>query len=284
MIVWAHGGLIDPADPVYPAADPVPALGLGLFETCAVRDGVVLALDRHLARLERSAAALGLPLDLPAVREAVAAVLAVSGDAGSGSGGSGSGAGRLRITCGSPGGPVVVAQPAPDRAAPSVRRSPWVRNERSPLAGHKSTSYAADALALAEAARHGADEAVLADTRGRLSEGTTTNVWVEVDGTLLTPTLDCGCLPGIMRERVLEWSAAAGLPVREAELPWSVLDRVVDGEAGLAVSSSLRGLVPAVAVDGRPVVRTPVIGAVQELVRRRLAQEVTRRPPARPGR
>ncbi|WP_263119257.1 aminotransferase class IV [Cellulomonas sp. RIT-PI-Y] len=267
MIVWAHGRLIDPADPVYPVADPVPALGLGLFETCAVRDGVVLALDRHLARLARSSAALGLPLDLPAVQDAVAAVLAASGDAGAGSG-----SGRLRITCGSPGGPVVVAQPAPDRPAPSVRRSPWVRNERSPLAGHKSTSYAADALALAEAARHGADEALLADTRGRLSEGTTTNVWVEIDGTLLTPTLDCGCLPGIMRERVLEWSAAAGLPVREAELPWSVLDRVVDGEAGLAVSSSLRGLVPAVAVDGRPVVRTPVIGAVQELVRRRLAQ------------
>jgi branched-chain amino acid aminotransferase len=83
---------------------------------------------------------------------------------------------------------------------------------------------------------------------------------------LLTPTLDCGCLPGIMRELVLERSAAAGVPVREAELPWSVLDRVEAGEAGLAVSNSLRGLVPVRALDGTPVRTTPLIAAVRELV------------------
>lgn len=253
MRVWAAGRLVAADDPVYPAADPVPAHGLGIFETCAVVGGEVVALDRHLARLERSAAALGLVVG--DVRAGIAAVL-------------GPEAGVLRITVGSPAGPVVVAGPLEPRPAPTVRRSPWVRNERSPLAGYKSTARAADALALAEAQQAGADEALLADTRGRLSEGTTSNVWVEVDGALLTPAQDSGCLPGIVREQVLDRAAADGLPAREAELPWSVLDRVTAGEAGLAISSSLRGFVPVVALDGVPVRRTPLVAAVQVVVER----------------
>lgn len=253
MRVWADGRLIDPGDPVYPATDPVPVHGLGLFETCVVVDGVVLDLDRHLARLTRSADALGLTVG--DVRSGVDAVL-------------GPGIGRVRITVGSPRGPVVVGAPLDPRPDPAAHRSRWVRNERSPLTGHKSTAYAADALALADARAHGADEALLADTRGRLSEGATSNVWVEVGGEVLTPSLACGCLPGIMRARVLEWSAAAGLPVREAELSWSVLDRVSAGEAGLAVSNALRGLVPVVALDGVPVAGTPVLAQVRELVER----------------
>lgn len=253
MRVWAAGRLVAPGDPVYPASDPVPAHGLGVFETCAVVGGEVVDLDQHLARLERSAAALGLAVG--DVRTGIAAVL-------------GPESGMLRITVGSPTGPVVVAGPLEPRPAPTVRRSPWVRNERSPLAGHKSTARAADALALAEVQRQGADEALLADTRGRLSEGTTSNVWVEVDGALLTPALSSGCLPGIVRGIVLERAAAAGLPVREAELPWSVLDRVVAGDAGLAISSSLRWFAPVVALDGSPVRATPLVAAVRDLVGR----------------
>ncbi|MEV7971925.1 aminotransferase class IV [Cellulomonas sp. NPDC089187] len=252
MRVWAHGRLIDADDPVYTAADPVPTHGLGLFETCAVRDGVVLDLGQHLARLTRSAAALGLTVDLGQVRAGVEAVLDAH-------------VGRVRITVGSSRGPVVVAGPREDRPHPTARRSPWVRNERSPLAGHKSTSYAADALALADARRHGADEALLADTRGHLSEGSTSNVWVEIDGELLTPSLDSGCLPGIMRELVLDHEPTA----RATQLPWSVLDRVSAGEAGLAISNALRGLVPVSALDGVPVAVTPLIARAGALIRRR---------------
>jgi branched-chain amino acid aminotransferase len=134
--VWVGGRLIEPEHGVYAAQDPVATHGLGLFETCRVLDGRVVALERHLARLAGSAAALGLTADLDAVRAGIAAVLAP-------------GVQRVRVTIGSPAGPVVVGGPAPERGAPAVRRSAWVRNERSPLTGHKSTAYAADALALA---------------------------------------------------------------------------------------------------------------------------------------
>lgn len=256
--VWAGGRLVDPAQAVYAAQDPVATHGLGLFETCRVLDGRVVALERHLVRLSRSAEALGLAVDLDAVRAGIAAVL-------------GTGEQRVRVTVGSPVGPVVVAGPVPQRGAPALRRSAWVRNERSPLAGHKSTAYAADALALADARRHGGDEALLADSQGRLSEGTTSNVYVEVDGELLTPSLASGCLPGVLRTLVLEWSAEERLPVREAELPWTVLDRVTAGEGGLAVSNALRGLVPARSLDGTPVAGTPLVRAVQQMVDRRVA-------------
>ena len=285
-VLWAGGRLRDPGEPVVAGTDPGYATGLGLFETCAVVGGRAFALTRHLARLAASSGALGLPAVADdAVREAVAAVLAASGPE----------VGRLRITVspgapgpGGPAGPgapgpatgpalVVTAGPAPVRGPAHVVRSAWVRNERSPLAGHKSTSYGADVLALAAATRAGGDEALLANTRGALCEGATSNVLVERGGELLTPALSSGCLPGVTRALVLEWAAEAGLPVREAaadELPWSVVEDARAGAAGLALTGSLRGVVGVEAVEGAPVAVGPLTTEVARLFRARAAEDL----------
>lgn len=268
-VLWAGGRLRDPREPVLAGADAGFATGLGVFETCAVVAGRAFALTRHLDRLAASLRALDLPaVDEAEVRDAVAAVLAAGG----------AGLGRLRVTV-SPGAPgadapslVVTAGPAPVRGPAHVVRVPWVRNERSPLAGHKSTSYAADVLALAAAQRAGGNEAVLANTRGELCEGTGSNVFVERDGALLTPPLSSGCLPGVTRALALEWAAEAGLPVAEArsgELPWEVLDDVRRGGASLALSGSLRGFAGVHALDGAAVATGPLTAAVAELFRAR---------------
>jgi branched-chain amino acid aminotransferase len=282
-VLWAGGRLRDPREPVVAGTDPGYTTGLGLFETCAVVGGRAFALTRHLARLAASSAALGLPAVADdAVREAVAAVLAASGPE----------VGRLRITV-TPGAPgadddaapvlVVTAAPAPVRGPAHVVRSAWVRNERSPLAGHKSTSYAADVLALAAATRAGGDEALLANTRGALCEGATSNVLVETGGEVLTPALSSGCLPGVTRALALAWAAEAGLPVREAgadELPWSV---VADaragaggrgGAVGLALAGSLRGVVGVEVVEGAPVRVGPVTAELARLFRARAADDL----------
>src|SRR4029079_3524729 len=81
---------------------------------------------------------------------------------------------------------------------------PWPRNERSVLRGAKCSSYASNMLALGAAHEHGAGEAALANTRGELCEGATTNVFVVRRGRAITPPLSSGCLPGITRELVLE--------------------------------------------------------------------------------
>ncbi|MBX9246052.1 aminotransferase class IV [Actinotalea ferrariae] len=279
LAVWADGRLRDAAEPVLSAVDHGVTVGDGVFETCGVVRGSAFALTRHLARLVRSARGLGLEEpDLDAVRTGVDAVLAER-----------PGAGRVRITVTAGLGPLgsgrtpgaqtvlVVAGPAAPPAPVRLARVPWTRNEGSAVAGLKTTSYAENVVALGAATRQGADEAVLANTRGALCEGTGSNVFVERGGELLTPELGSGCLAGITRELVLEWSAEAGLPVREAsaeELPYAALDGALTGDAHLAISGSVRTFVPVVALDGQAVPVGPLTERVAALYREREALDV----------
>jgi branched-chain amino acid aminotransferase len=210
MRAWINGSLLaDPTSPAVPVTDHGLTVGDAVFEAVKVVEGRPFALDRHLARLERSAAGLGLVgLDLDDVRRGVAAVLADEPLA----------LGRLRITVTGGNAPlgsgrgdepltlVVVAAPMPPAAeTTAVITVPWPRNERGALAGLKTTSYAENVVALARAAEAGASEAIFANLVGNLCEGTGSNVFYVVDGELRTPTLASGCLAGVTRDLVLEW-------------------------------------------------------------------------------
>ena len=214
MRAWIDGDLLaDPTQGAVAVTDHGFTVGDGVFEAVKTLQGVPFALTRHLVRLERSAAGLGLPSpDLDDVRRGVAAVL---------DGAQGDPIGRLRITwtagphpmgSGRGGGPatLVVAYSAIDPAASetTVVTVPWTRNENGATAGLKTTSYAENVIALAHAQRHGGTEAVFANTAGDLCEGTGSNVFYVVDGELRTPTLASGCLAGITRELVIEWCGA----------------------------------------------------------------------------
>ncbi len=220
--------------------------GLGIYESLAVLDGRVFALTRHLERLAHSAQVVGIGLAGDDVLRGAADEVAQAG---------GWAYGRLRITVtagtdDAPGVLVVVGSPA--RAVEQVRvvRVPWVRNERSAVVGAKVTSTADNQMAARAARQAGADEAVLANGRGELCECTTSNVLLETDDALLTPPLAAGCLGGVTRALLLEWSTP-DVPVREQTMPYTVLDDVAAGRAGLAVSSTLRTVVPVVELDGQ---------------------------------
>jgi branched-chain amino acid aminotransferase len=114
---------------------------------------------------------------------------------------------------------IAIAPAAPQPSATTVSVAPWPRNERGALAGLKTTSYAENVVALARAAELGATEALCADTRGRLCEGTGSNVFVVVGGKLITPTTATGCLAGVTRGLVVEWCGAA-----QADVDLSVLE------------------------------------------------------------
>jgi len=283
VVIWSNGRLYGPDDLLLSGVDHGVTVGDGVFETCAVYDGTAFALTRHLRRLRRSALGIGLgEPDLDRVRDGVAAVLA----------GAGPDTGRLRITLTGGAGPLGSHRFAPEDqrqtvlvlAGPGVRsevsrvvRVPWVRNERSSVAGLKTTSYAENVVAVAEAYRLGADEAVLANTVGDLCEGTASNVFVERAGELVTPPLSSGCLAGITRELLLEWAAAAGLPVREAapgELRYDVLDEVGDGTTHLMMSGSIRNVSPVVSLDGSAVAAGPISLEAQRLFQARLADDL----------
>jgi branched-chain amino acid aminotransferase len=207
--IWLDGETYDsPADAALSAVDHGLVVGNGVFETLKVTAAGVIAVSRHLARLERSARTLGLPQpDLDDVRAGIAAV----------TDGQRFELGKVRITytgglgpLGSeaPSGPatLVVAADAAARRPPTARvaTSPWTRNERGALTGVKSTSYAENVRALAEARTTGADEAIFLNTRGHVCEGTGSNLFCVFGDRVVTPPLSAGPLAGITRDLVLE--------------------------------------------------------------------------------
>jgi branched-chain amino acid aminotransferase len=252
LLAWVDGRLVGPDEPAVRPADHGVTVGDGVFETLKVTDGRPFALTRHLRRLTRSATGLGLPApDEDLLRDGVAAVLGagqplrfarlrlvVTG--GVGPLGSDRGSGPLGYV-------VLATEVAPPPPTIALCVVPWTRNERSAVAGLKTTSYAENVVALAHAAARGAGEALLTNTRGELCEGTGSNVFLGLDGELVTPPLSSGCLAGITRELLLEWSAAAGTPVVERSLS---LDDLRSADE-VFITSSTRDVQPVGRVDER---------------------------------
>ncbi|HVW80401.1 MAG TPA: aminotransferase class IV [Mycobacteriales bacterium] len=266
MTLWVDGALVDPAQPVLRADDHGVTVGDGVFETMRVTGGQPFALTRHLQRLADSADGLGLPVDLDQVRAGIAAVLAAEPAA----------AARLRVTVtggpspyGSDRGsnaPTVIIATAPLAEWPptaDVVTVPWTRNERAATAGLKTTSYADNVVALDYAHQRGATEAIFANTRGELCEGTGSNVFLGIGAELVTPPLSSGCLGGITRELLVEWLG----DVAERAVPLSALAEA--DEAFLA--SSTRDVQPVRAVDGRvlPAAPGPLTQRASEVFARR---------------
>ena len=249
--VWVNGDIVDPTGPSVSALDHSVTVGDGVFETAKIAAGQPFALTRHHRRLERSAAGLGLPpLDLGFVDKGVAAVLD----------GPTIDFGRLRYSVTGGVGPLgsdrddaaltYIVLAAPQQLPPSSGKLtvvPWTRNERSAVVGLKTTSYAENVVALARAKSEGAIEAVFGNTRGELCECTGSNIFVVVDGLVLTPPAEAGPLLGITRELTIEWGRAAGIEIREEPLPLDVLQSADE----VFITSSTKDVLPIHAVDDR---------------------------------
>jgi branched-chain amino acid aminotransferase len=247
--VWIGGRLLDPADAVVSVFDHGFTVGDGVFETLKTVGGRPFAVRRHLERLHRSAQTLGLnvPLTDRALRAVLDEVVAAAGLDQA----------RLRITLtagatplgsrrigGEPTLVVTAGRLVPWDAETTAVTVPWPRNERSALAGVKTTSYAENVLALDEARKVGASEALMPDTRGDICEGTGTNVFLSVGGRLVTPSLLSGCLPGVTRALVLELVPDAD----EDDLPMAALAEADE----VLLTSSTRDVQPLRMLDGRP--------------------------------
>ncbi|HMJ76463.1 MAG TPA: aminotransferase class IV [Iamia sp.] len=248
---WLDGVVGPTADARLPVTDHGLTVGDGIFETMKVADGTPFALTRHLRRLRRSAASLGLDPGLTddELRAACASVVDTAV-------GAGETVGRLRLTVTGGPGPagsergtdgatvlVVTGPPSVWPATAAVATVPFTRNPTGGLAGVKSTSYAENVIALARAHEAGASEAIFADVHGRLSEGTGSNVFVARGGRLLTPSLATACLAGITRELVLELCPSA------EESEELTLDDLHTAEEAF-LTSSTRDVQPIATVDG----------------------------------
>ena len=244
-VFWVDGALVaDGAAALRP--DDHGLVGDGAFEAIKVRAGNPFAMTRHLNRLQRSAGALGIKPDLDLIQRGVAEIvrqdLARTGNFWL----------RITVTGGSApmgtGGvgtvPTVVIALAPMAAwGPTcdVAITPWSRNQNAPTAGLKTISYADNVIALRWAHERGADEALFTNTAGALCEGTGTNVYVVVDGAVLTPPLSGGCLSGVTRELLIEHGV-----VEEGEISPDQLRNAPEA----FLTSTSRDVHPIATVDG----------------------------------
>ena len=274
--VWINGRMVEPDRPHLRADDHGVIVGDGVFETLLVvrRDegATAFAVRRHLERLRRSARILRFkcPYSDDDLRAAIDQCLDAA-----------PGAGVVRITATSGGGPlgsgrsgargsaIVVAGNRPPDYPPgtAVAIMPFPRNERGAMAGVKTTSYAENVLALDIARERGASEAIFADTRGRVSEGTGSNIFWSDGERLHTPPLDTGCLAGVTRALLLEQ-----LDIAETHLPVDKLPEV--SEAFLA--SSTRTVQSIARIDGTelPVVDGPLTAVAAKAMAEMIATDL----------
>ncbi|WP_159715517.1 aminotransferase class IV [Geminicoccus flavidas] len=249
--LWQDGRLRPAQEACIDPADRGLLLGDGLFETMRASGGRVPLLHLHTARLAASAGALGIPLpcDLAGLELAISDLLARTGLADA--------AVRLTLTRGA--GPRGLLPPEPCRpmlllrAFPSSGSAPAPaqavtaaipRNERSPLSRIKSLGCLDQILCLRAALASSANEAILLNTRGDLACATSANLFLVKDGTLVTPDIGSGVLPGITRARLMAALPAQERPLRRDEL-------LAADEAFL--TNCLIGVRPLLSLDGQPI-------------------------------
>ena len=253
MVFWVNGQLVSRAEHVLRPDDHA-LVGDGVFEAIKLIGGKPLALTRHLDRLAASAVPLDLPVDLAAIRAAVTEILATEQAQVSPS--------WLRITVtggsaamGTAGigtSPTIIVAIAPMAAwgpVSNVVIAPWTRNETGATAGLKTISYAENVIATRYAHRSHADDAIFANTKGMLCEGTGTNVFVAVDGQLCTPSPASGCLAGVTQRLLLDWMPE--IVVRDVPI-----EALASADEAFLTSTS-RDVHPIATVDGKPLAAAP---------------------------
>jgi branched-chain amino acid aminotransferase len=206
--------------------------GDGVFEVIRLYRGGPFALREHLDRLERSAAAIELPVERSLIERELETLLAEFGTDDA----------QLRIVLTRGGRRILLTEQLPERGA-NVRLATVTYSPSVILTGVKSLSYAANMEATRIAEGRGADEAVLVRPDGIVLEAPTSAIfWVSPEAGLRTPSLATGILDSITRAQITR-----ALHVEEGEFP--VEELLGAHEAFLA--STVREVQPVAAIDDR---------------------------------
>jgi branched-chain amino acid aminotransferase len=272
-IVWIGGSseaAIDPQDRGF-------LLGDGVFDTLVALAGTPFMGDRHLARLQAHAAAIGIAFDIDAIRNGWSDVLSrrttehviirttvTRGRAERGLWPRGRPEPTIVVSA-APWNPSLL-RPHVDLVVSAIRR-----NDQSPGARMKTLGYLDHVLAAREAAERGADDALFLNHAGRVACSTIANVFAIEGRSLLTPPVTDGVLDGIMRGLVTEAAPDCGLDPLERSLD---LDELLGADA-VFLTNSVRFLMPLRTLDGhvlRPA-EDSTVHALQDAIFARVRQE-----------
>ncbi len=277
-IVYLNGSLMPLSQARLSPLDYGFLYGYGLFETMRAYSGRIFRLERHLARLSRSAKLLGIDLEsIPDLEKALYNTLQANNLSHA----------RIRLTLsggeGEPLPDLVIRVPTVLIVARSYTPYPRQvykqgfkaivsrirRNTQSPASAMKSLNYLDNLLARQEAKLAGADEAILLNEQGFLAEGSMSNIFLVSDNALLTSSEDNGILPGITREVVLELAPSLGIKTRERKI---ALKELLQADEAF-FTNSLIEIMPLTQVGGQNIgsgragaVTQRLIAAYKELV------------------
>ncbi len=288
-LVYLNGSLVPENEAKVSVFDRGFLYGDGLFETMRAYAGKIFRLEKHLRRLFCAAGmiSLSIPGGENELKGAVyrtlkannlkQAYLRLTISRGEGATGPDI-TDSLRINM------VIVAKPLP--AYPRKWYDQGVkatvvkirRDETSSLSRIKSLNYLPNILARLEARDKGADEGIMLNSRGGLTEGTVSNLFLVSDRKIITPSPESGILPGITRETILELALQQGLEVAEREI---ALTELLEAEEAF-LTNSLREVVPLTRVDGHPIgegkpgkITLTMAEAYSRLVEKEIKKQVT---------
>ena len=232
-----------PVPPAVSIFDPMVVRGDGCFEALRSYGGYLFGLAEHLARLARSAQALGIVLPpVPYIGEWARQVAAQQGD----------GVLRIFVSGDDQGTNVYVVSTDLPELLPEHRlmevSAPWhPAGEAWELAGVKTLSYAPNMAATRVAQASGFDDALLVSREGIILEGPTSAVIWMVKGVIETASIDLGILDSVTRWIALSRARKHGIEIREGHYP---LSRLADADE-VAVLSSVKEVKPVIAVGER---------------------------------
>lgn len=262
LAVNVNGRIGDAETAVVPVLDHGFLYGEGVYETLRTYNRRPFLLERHLDRLRDSAAAIGMTV--PLTDRQLAARIAETAAAAKFDGERyirllvTRGVGELSYdprACGEP-TIVIIVKPHAD-TPPEVQArgigivvSSVMRNHPAAVDPRiKSNNLLNNALAMQEALRKGAVEALMRNHRGEISECSQSNFFLVRGGEVLTPPLEAGLLEGVTREFTFEVARDIGVPARHAVLA----DADLASADEMFITSTTREVLPVTSVDGRPV-------------------------------
>ncbi|VAX14763.1 Aminodeoxychorismate lyase [hydrothermal vent metagenome] len=231
-------------------------LGDGLFETIPVYGGKPFLLGRHLNRLEAGALAtdIHLPFDSEDITKGIARLCNDNGIV--------RGVARLTVTRGAgPRGYGVegcnmhtwtltvrpYSHPSDEKRREGYKLaiSAIRKNRLAPLNAIKSTSALDKVLTLNKARKSGADESLALTMEGYISSCVSANIFWVKDENLYTPSLDCGILPGVTRQAVVELAERNGITVLQGKFETAEIRNADE----MLITNSLLEIMPVSSVE-----------------------------------
>ena len=279
--VYLNGRVLPESEAHLPVDDRAVLFGDAAYETVRSYRGRYFRFPEHLDRLRHTVEGMGLTLPYPDADILAGAEELLARNNLSDArlrltltGGKHEGAIRLKR----PHPPNLILSafpltlPAPETYAAGVDVviSEWAVHSDSPLPRIKTVNRLMHLMAKEAALEAGAYESLFLDETGAFLEGTATNLFLVVDGELLTPGLNTPILAGVTRDVVLAEAREAGLPVRDTRIPREAAARASEG----FLTGSTIELLPIRTLDG---VRLggpgPIVADLTRRYRSRVARE-----------